>query len=146
MKRECLGEHIVSDTPHLHRIGREKLASVDEDRSHEGHWVVSLRHDEHPDDLFISIYDEVAAPLSHVFVFLDQFLFAEVVEVAEVGANHDWDLSKVDADPLLSQVIHFPHERGRKSSRVGNSSFSAFGRVDVGVVVVHELRALDSCS
>lgn len=67
-----LGKHIVSHTADLHRIRREKLASIHEATSLKRDWVVSLVHDEHTDDTLITVDNEIATKLIHVLFLGDQ--------------------------------------------------------------------------
>ena len=74
VKCECLSEEIISNTSHLNCILSVEFSSVDKVRSHKGHWIVSLSHDEHSHDSLIAIDNEIASKLSHVFMLLNEFL------------------------------------------------------------------------
>ena len=72
--RKSLSEHVFSYTAHLYCIGRKESTSVHERVTFESDWVVSFVHDQHSDESFITIHDEVAAPLVHVFLFAYKLL------------------------------------------------------------------------
>jgi len=112
MQSHCLSEHVVAHTPHLHSVWGEKLATVHEASSFKGYWVVSLVHDEHANDTLISINDEVATELVHVFLALHELLFVEAIQVAVLRSHHDWDLADANVDFLGVLVVDAATQRG----------------------------------
>jgi hypothetical protein len=93
MKGQRLRKHIISNTAHLHSIRCEEPTPIDKNGSNECHGIVALRHDKHADDFLVSIYDKVAAHLSHVFMALYQLFFCHAFQVTELRANHHWNVS-----------------------------------------------------
>jgi hypothetical protein len=66
-----LCKHVVPNATHLGGVCREESASIQKTASRERHWIVPLIHDQHANDPFISIDDEVATELVHVFLGCD---------------------------------------------------------------------------
>ena len=130
MKRECLSKHVVSDTSHLDSVWCEKLASIDETSSLEGDWIVALVHDEHANDAFVAINDEVATPFVHVFFTFDQLSLGQAGKAAVFRADHDWDLSDADIDLFWILVVNAPAECRVKRCLVGEGAQAALSWVD----------------
>tara|TARA_B110001450_G_scaffold172660_1_gene161043 strand:- start:339 stop:764 length:426 start_codon:yes stop_codon:yes gene_type:complete len=72
MNGDCLSKHIVSHASHLNSICREETASVDESWSLESNWIVSFIHDQHSNNSFVTINDEISTELIAIFFSLGQ--------------------------------------------------------------------------
>ena len=140
VKCDRLGEHVIPDTPHLHGVGCEELASVDEAAARERHWVVPLVHDEHPDDALVAVDDEVAAELVHVLLLLDELLLGHAAQVTVLGANHDRNLTNADVNLLWVLIINSSAKCRVQRRLVCQGAHTAFSRVDLLllIVIAHE--------
>ena len=89
----CLGKHVFPNTAHLYTEWRKKSTSVDKAAAFKHYWVVAFVHDQHSNQSFIAIHNEVTSKLMHVFLLTDELLLVEAGEVAKLGADHNWDVS-----------------------------------------------------
>jgi len=89
----CLGKHVFPNTAHLYTEWRKKATSVDKAAAFKHYWVVAFVHDQHSNQSFIAIHNEVTSELMHVFLLTDELLLVEAGEVAKLGADHNWDVS-----------------------------------------------------
>lgn len=106
MQSDSLGKHVVSDTPHLNSIRREELSTIDEAASFESNWVISLVHDEHSDDSFVTIDDEISSEFMHVFLLLNELLLRKAAQVAVFRRDHDGDLTNADVDLFRVFIVN----------------------------------------
>lgn len=116
---------IVSHTSHLHCIRSKVFPSFAEFRSLEGDWKVSFGHNKHSDDFFVSIDNEVASKLSHVFSASREFFFIESFEVAELASNHRWDISEFDFKAVDHFIVELPSNCRKEWDGVCHFSLSA---------------------
>lgn len=112
MDSDCLGMHIISNTPHLNCIWSKEFTSVCEAASLESNWVVSFIHNEHTNDSLVSIDDKVATELMHVFFGRNQLVFCHAIKVAELGAHHYRDFTKFGAHSFNRLVVNSPAQCG----------------------------------
>ena len=105
VKCDGLGKHVITHAAHLHGVRGEEFSTVDEAATLKGHWVVALVHNEHPNDPFITVDDEVAAELVHVLLLLDELSLGHATQVAILGGHHDGDLANANVNFLWNFIV-----------------------------------------
>ena len=135
VQHDRLSVEVLSNASHLYCIGREESASVQERWPLECDRKVSLRLNQHSDDPFVPVDDEVPAKLEAVFLPMDELLFREPMEIAELGAHHHRDVPEAHGHAHLLFVIDLARHRGVKRCRVCKGPQTAFVRVQLALHV-----------
>lgn len=130
MDGDCLCEHVLPYATHLNAVRRKKATSVHEATTFKDHWVVAFIHDQHSNQTFITVDNEVTSELMHVFLFASELFFAKASEVTELGTDHDWDVPETDGDLFFRFIVNFPANCRIQGGLVGDTSYSAFVGVD----------------
>jgi len=92
IQTEVFGVEIVSHTLHLDDVASKAGVLLFDTGSHEGDRVVLFGCDEHSDEFFQAINDEISSKFIAVFVLFDEFFIGELGQVAERASNHDGDI------------------------------------------------------
>ena len=125
MNGKSLCEQIITDASHLHCVPSEVSTSVSEGTSKEGNGVVSLCHNKHSYEPLISIDNEVAAKLGHVFLSADHVLLRKTVKVTIGTSHHDWNVSQAKGEFLLRLGIDLSGNCSIQRCCIGERSQSA---------------------
>jgi hypothetical protein len=126
-----LCEEVITDTPHLDCIACEVSTSVGESTSEERYWVVSLSHDKHSYQSFISIDDKITTKLSHVFLPAYHVLFTQPIKMTISTSHHHWYLSKAQRQLLLWLRVNFACDCRIQRSRICQRPQSALTGEDL---------------
>jgi len=125
MKGKSLCEQIVTDASHLHCKASEISSSVSEGTSKEGNWVVSLCHNKHSYEPLISIDNEIATKLGHVFLSSDHVLLRKTVKVTIGTSHHYWNVSQAKSEFLLRLGVDLSGNCSVQRCCIGERSQSA---------------------
>ena len=82
--RGLVGSH-GSDLNTVFRVG---MATLDKGTTDDGHGKVSLSHNQHSDELFVSVDNEITTQFLRFFLVLDELFGGGLFEMAPVGLSN----------------------------------------------------------
>jgi hypothetical protein len=132
-----LCEEVIADTPHLDCVACKVPASVGESTSEERDRVVSLSHDKHSYQSFVSIDDEITTEFSHVFLSANHVLFTQPIKMTISTSHHHWYLSEAQRQLLLWLRVNFACDCRVQRSRICQRPQSALTGEDLVRVRPH---------
>lgn len=120
---------ISPDTPNLGREFGVLPTTVPEAGADEGHDLVSPRLDDHTDDPFVPVHDEVTTEFSGFLLVLDELLTVHVFQPTQLRTNHDRNHPEIDVwDEELRMPWSLQDEGPDHLPFVGSPEFTAITR------------------
>jgi len=106
VQTEIFGVEIISHTLHLDDVASEGGVLLFDTGSHEGDRVVLFGSDEHSDEFFQTINDEISSKFVAIFVLFDEFFVGELGQMAERASNHDRNIGQVHFNSFDGTIVN----------------------------------------
>lgn len=108
---------------------REIGPSVEVPRPNKPNRVVSLLDDQHSDDFFVPVDDEVPSEFIAVFMVLDQLLRSELGQMAVLTLYDDWDVAQGDLELFDLLVVNAAGDCGQEGGPISLAHDAALLRI-----------------